>query len=217
MLQVHKNPWVRQDAASALDLATVLTRWFSAKGAGGERYLPDLELVPLEGPLGGDGKGPEGFLVCQVGPGAAAAGVQEWDVVTLVDQKRVVLTAAERAALIRAAGGEAEAGGELETAEILERAEGWGLQKDQARAIVAGLDPLETGLADVDASLAALGDQFAKALFGEYGSKAALTLWRRGGEGGGYELVEGAVELLRTRDACRRAEDSSPERCAPME
>ena len=116
-----EDPWVSPppdaDAAPALDLATELTRWFEAEG--GKDFLPDLDLVPLEEPLGGGSMGPEGFLVCRVGPGAAGAGVQEGDVVTLVDQLRVGLTAAERAALVcascgavRAAGGGGRCGGD---------------------------------------------------------------------------------------------------------
>ena len=99
----------------------------------------------------------------------------------------------------------------VETAEILGRAEGWGLQADKARGLVARLDPLDAGEVDADACFAALEGEFAQALFGSYKSRAALTLWRRGG-GGAYAVVDGAVGLLRTRDASQRAEASTPER-----
>ena len=196
------------------------------------RYTPDLDLVSLARPGGaGDGAGPEGFLVCRVGP--RVAGVQEGDVITAVDGLPVALDLAAAAWLAAesarrraedaagAAPAEEEededgAGGPLVCREaLLASPLGQLLGAEAAGALFDRADPERAGLAELAELRAKADAELAQRLFGAYKSAARLSLLRpEPGPGGpgAYREVPGGAECARTRDARERAAPQTPDR-----
>jgi hypothetical protein len=198
--------------------------YFDADPAEGNDFLPDLDVIPLEEPLdcAGGGAGREGFLVCSTSPGLASQ-VQAGDVITHVKGQCPVMLASDRAKLRAAAASSGDTDRLHKSALIDWAVGGQRLGKDVASKIFDRLDPDESGLVSIDECCAALSEALAKPLLGKYKSKVELTVWRpprtpaggsEGGEGGGVLAEqEVKVECLRTRDARRRADPPTPERC----
>ena len=217
--QICNDPFLRgPDGDAGFDLAAALADFFTVATDTDKDFLPDLDLVPMEGLAAGPV--PIGFLVCHAGPGEGP--VRAGDIITEVDGLRVALLPAERDELLHAAAALADEDEEGLTLEALSATavgrEVERRRKGAVRGLFQQLDPEGSGRAGVEACCSALAGELARALFGPYKSPAKLSLWRKGGgsgSGGEFEAVSGPAECLRTRDARRRGQPPTPtpERC----
>ena len=180
-------------------------------------YLPDLDLIPLDSLSCTAMECPKGFLVCCSGPNVKA--VREGDLITAVlldaGERSLVLGAKAEEDLVRRA--EKSPGGVgVDKRSLIDFSRQYGLDEKTVEKLFDQLDAEESGWADARACCTALDGELAKALFGMYASEVRVRLWRRPDGSGAYEEVAGGATLLRTRDARRRAEATTPGRWGPL-
>ena len=188
------------------------------KDGGGDKFLPDLDLVDTAGLAAGGYTGPRGLLVCKVG--GRADGLQAGDVVTHVVTGDGGLPLALDANAVQELQDAAEFE-ELSPAKLRD----WG-QKAAMRLGAAQVKKVADELAkelEKRGETEAVAEEvrvrieavLVKVLEGGYAEEVQLAVWRPEAGGDGqpvYTRLEAAVACRRIRDPSRRAPSHTPER-----